>query len=288
MSEKSVYRYLSSFHSTGSVEPKDHTGGPGKCLSDVEQLTILQCLVHKPTLFLDEVQEQLYKSTGKWVHASTICCTIKQNGFTHKKVQVIALQQSEAARLQYMAEISVFNPDMLVWIHETGSYRRNSIRSYGYSLQGMAARTHVLRVSGKRVSAIPVLTTRGIEDTFKTSSTVDGEKFEEFICQCVLPILLPFDGLNPRSVVIMDNASIHHLERVHDIVTGVGARLVFLPPYSPDLMPLEEVFSKVKSILRANDSVYIASSTPEIMVKLAFCAVTQDDCIQYIKHGGYM
>jgi len=55
--------------------------------------------VHKPTLFLDEVQEQLYKSTGKWVHASTICRTIKQNGFTHKKVQVIALQQSEAARL---------------------------------------------------------------------------------------------------------------------------------------------------------------------------------------------
>jgi len=87
MSEKSVYRYLSSFHSTGSVEPKDHTGGPGKCLSDVEQLTILQCLVHKPTLFLDEVQEQLYKSTGKWVHASTICRTITQNGFTHKKVQ---------------------------------------------------------------------------------------------------------------------------------------------------------------------------------------------------------
>jgi len=142
----------------------------------------------------------------------------------------------------------------------------------------------VLRISGKRVSAIPVLTTRGIEDTFTTSSTVDGEKF---ICQCVLPILLPFDGLNPRSVVIMDNASIHHLERVHDIVTGVGARLVFLPPYSPDLMPLE-VFSKVKSILRANDSVYIASSPPEIMVKLAFCAVTQDDCIQYIKHASYM
>ena len=156
-----------------------------------------------------------------------------------------------------------------------------------YSLQGMAARTHVLRVSGKRVSAIPVLTTRGIEDTFTTSSTVDGETFEEFICQficqCVLLILLPFDGLNPRSVVIMDNASIHHLERVHDIVTGVGARLVFLPPYSPDLIPLE-VFSKVKSILRANDCVYISSSTPEIMVKLAFCAVTQDDCIQYIKH----
>jgi len=53
-------------------------------------------------------------------------------------------------------------------------------------------------------------------------------------------------------------------------------------------MPLGIVFSKVKSILRANDSAYIASSTQEIMVKLAFCAVTQDDYIQYIKHAGYM
>ena len=61
--------------------------------------------------------------------------------------------------------------------------------------------------------------------------------------QCVLPIILIFDGSNPLSMVVMDSASIHYLHREQDIITGVEARLVFLSPYSPDLMPLEEVFA---------------------------------------------
>ena len=72
----------------------------------------------------------------------------------------------------------------------------------------------------------------------------------------------------------MDNASIHHLASVQDIITGVGARLVFLPPY---LMPLEEVFAEIKALLRANDSIYLASTIPELMVKLAFTTITQEN-----------
>ena len=177
---------------------------------------------------------------------------------------------------------------MLIWIDETGSTRRNSIRSYGYSLRGTRPCTHVLRVSGERLSAIPVMTTRGIEDVFVCKGSVDGEVFQQFLCQCVLPIILPFDGNNPQSVVVMDNASIHHLERVYDIITGVGARLVFLPPYSPDLMPLEEVFSKVKAALKASDSVYLSTTTPSLIVKMAFSTVTQEDCLGYIRHAGYI
>ena len=67
-----------------------------------------------------------------------------------------------------------------------------------------------------------------------------------------------------------------------------GAKLVFLPPYSPDLMPLEEVFAKVKQELKANDSAYLASSTPQLIVRLAFTTITQKDSIGYIKHAGYL
>ena len=92
---------------------------------------------------------------------------------------------------------------------------------------------------------------------------------------------MPFDGQNPRSIVIMDHASIHHVGRIQDIITGVGARLMYLPPYSPDLMPLEEVFAN-------NDSAYISTHSPELFVRLAFCKITKDDCIAYIRHAGYI
>ena len=189
-----------------------------------------------------------------------------------------------------MSDISVFDPDMLIWIDETGSDRRNSIRKFGYSLRGTRPRTHVLRVSGKRYSAIPVMsTTRGIEDVYVCADSVNGDVFEDFVIQCVLPVLpviLPFDGNNPRSVVVMDNAR-NHIQRVYDIITrvGPGARLVFLPPYSPDLMPLEEVFSKVKSVLKANEAAYLYTS---LTLKMAFCTVTQADCLAYIRHAGYL
>ena len=144
--------------------------------------------------------------TGKWVHASTICRTIKEQGLTYKKVRTVAIQQSE--------------------------------EKYGYSLRVTPAQVFQLRVGGKRISAIPVMTTRGIEGVYTSTETINGEKFEEFLCQCLLPNIIPYDGVNPRSVVVMDNASIHHMERVQNIIIGVGARLVFLPPYSPHLMPL--------------------------------------------------
>ena len=95
MCEKSVNHYLSLFHSTGSVAPKQHNGGPSKTLNDFEQFTVLQTLIHNPTAYLHEVQDHLFQATGIWVSASTICCTIKEQGFTHKKVEVITLRRSE-------------------------------------------------------------------------------------------------------------------------------------------------------------------------------------------------
>ena len=72
--------------------PKDSTGGPGKILTEVEQFSILQSLIYNTSAFLHEIQAQLCDSTGKWIRASTICWTIHQHNFTHKKIQVIALQ----------------------------------------------------------------------------------------------------------------------------------------------------------------------------------------------------
>ena len=142
------------------------------------------------------------------------------------------------------------------------AYQRSEVKRIEF-MAALPPRSCQLIVGGKHISAIPVMTTRGIEDVHTTTKNVNGEEFVDFLIKYVLPIILPFDGNNPRSILILDNASIHHLDRISDIITGVGAKLCFLPPYSPDLMLLEEIFSKVKQFLRSNSNVYSATLAPE-------------------------
>ena len=71
-------------------------------LDDLEHFAILQSLIHKPTLQLKEAQEKLFDTTGTWVHQSTICRAIKKQCFILKKVQYIALQQSEVKRIEFV------------------------------------------------------------------------------------------------------------------------------------------------------------------------------------------
>ena len=188
-----------------------------------------------------------------------------------------------------MAEVSVYDPSMLIWIDETGCDRRNIMRKWGYSLRGIQPRDYRILARGKRYSAIPVMSLEGIHDVYLAEGTVNGEKFEEFVRTTLLPILQPFNWINPLSVVIIDNAAIHHVQGVIDLIENqAGAKLVFLPPYSPDLNPIEEVFSQVKSIMKQNDSLFQVSSSPRTLLCMAFAAVTQTDCLGYITHAGYL
>ena len=88
----------------------------------------------------------------------------------------------------------------------------------------------------------------------------------------------------------MDNASIHHVEQVVDMIEDqLGARLLFLSPYSPDLNPVEEVFSQVKAIMKENDVLFQACSDEKTraLLMMAFGMVTREDCNSYITHSGY-
>ena len=149
-----------------------------------------------------------------------------------------------------MSEISIYDPAMLVWVDETGCDRRNSMRKFGYSVRGIPPRDH-------KYSGVTVMSLEGMQDVQLVEGTVNGDKFEDFVINTLIPILNPFDGNNNHSVVTMDNCDIHHLDQVVNLIeTRAKAKVVFLPPYSPDLMPLEEVFSEVKSIMEANDEVF--------------------------------
>ena len=101
-------------------------------------------------------------------------------------------------------------------------------------------------------------------------ATVNDDKFCDFVQRCLVPILQPFNGMNDRSIVVMDNASIHHVNRVVATIQETGALVRFLSPYSPDLNPIEEVFTKVKSYLKA---AYDVTSSPNLMITMVFYSV---------------
>ena len=287
VSTRSVRRYLTLFEETGDVSPAIQQHGPPRTLDAFEEISLIQSLLNKPEMYLEELRQELIQITGADVCVSTICKTLKRLGFSRKKMRQVALQRSEEQRLELKEEVAYLDADMLVWIDECGSNRRNEVRKYGYSLRDLTPTSYKFVSRGQRLSAIPVVTTRGIEDVFITNKSVNGDLFLQFVEQCLVPVLQPFNGSNPRSVVIMDNASIHHVADVVERIQQTGAILRFLPPYSPDFDPAEEVFSKVKKFLVNNDVAFSTTNSPTFLITMAFNTITTLDCIGYIKHAGY-
>ena len=177
-----------------------------------------------------------------------------------------------------MAHISIYDPAMLIWIDETGCDRRNTVRKFGYSIRGMPICDKRILARRVRYSAIPIMSLSGIHDVYITEGTVNGDEYADFIEHCLLPILQPFNNVNPLSVVVMDNASIHHVEGIRRLIEDrAGAKLIYLPPYSPDLMPAEGVFSQVKSILKENHNLFQICTAPRVLLTTVFAMVSAAD-----------
>lgn len=85
-------------------------------------------------------------------------------------------------RAKFMADVSIYNLSMLVWIDESGCNRRNSIRKYdGYSIRGIHPVDHRILVRGTRYSAVPVMSVQGIHDVFLAEGSINGDRFELFL-----------------------------------------------------------------------------------------------------------
>ena len=250
LSERTVRRYIELFYRTGDVTPRKGVCGPKKLLGDYEQLVLLQLILNRPGIYLQELQTNLLEKFMVPVSVPTICRTLRFMGCTRQSMHHVAIQRSDMLRARFMAEISVYDPAMLIWIDETACDKRHTVRKYGYSIRGLPLSDHRLLVRGIRYTAIPVVSIEGIHDVYLHEGTMNGDYFTRFVQNCLLPVLQPFNGLNPRSVVILDNASIHHVQHVKNLIeTQAQSKLHFLPPYSPDLNPVEGVFSQIKSIM---------------------------------------
>ncbi len=101
-------------------------------------------------------------------------------------------------------------------------------------MKGRPAAARKFTFRGDRSNAICAISMHGLLGCYTTTGTVNSDTFLYFVEHALVPHLQPFNGINPRSVVIMDNASIHHQCSIVDAIQGTGAILHFLPPYSPN------------------------------------------------------
>ena len=203
-------RCLGTLNDTTVLEKLDYSLSTmvHRKLCEHDKVLILQHLLLNPGVYLRELQEKVYNTTGTWVHVSTICRAIHKLGLTRQRIQRISYNRSEIKRAEFWSEMCVFPPSMLLWVDETGFDNRNLLRKFGYGIRGQPPQDHTLMLRGKHYSAVAVLSNERVEDVYITDKHVNGELFLEFIRRCMLPILMPFDGRNPNSVVIMDNVSI--------------------------------------------------------------------------------
>ena len=156
VSKRTVQRYVERFAVTGTVAPFQRRNG---MLSSSHDL-LMQSILDRPTLYLHEMQQEL-EAQGVSPSLSTISRYLSKMGITRKGVKQLAEQQNEASRLSFMAEMSIFDPTMIIWLDETGCDKRNAARQYGYSLRGIAPRS---KSGGKRYTQIMAMSTDGVED----------------------------------------------------------------------------------------------------------------------------
>lgn len=286
VSLSTVHRILLRFLRTGNVTPSKRYCKYNCSFTEEEELYIIGLVYDCPSMYLDEMACEIEKLLHVKVSLATICRLLKRYGITRKKIRQVALQRCYELRGMYMAHIFNFDVNMLVWLDETGTDKRDQLRKYGYALRGVTPNYHRALSRGQRINAIASMSADGIMALELVKGSVNGDIFFNFLRGNLIPNMYTFP--DSRSVLIMDNCSIHHTQEVTELLQHAGIVTVYLPPYSPDLMPLEESFSCVKNYLRRHDDVLQAVPDPTDVIKEAFdSSLTRENCHAWIRHAGY-
>lgn len=166
----------------------------------------------------------------------------------------------------------------LIFIDETWA-KTNMVRLRGRAPVGQRLVDKTPHGHWKTTTLIAALGMDGIRCSTTVDGAVNADVFEAFVKQVLLPELKPGD------VVVMDNLSSHKRVRTRALIEGVGARLRFLPPYSPDLNPIEMIFAKIKQLLRS-----LACRTRDALwreMQSVLDQITPTDAANCFRHCGY-
>ena len=166
----------------------------------------------------------------------------------------------------------------LVFIDETWT-KTNMAPLRGWSPRGMRLRAKVPNGHWKTMTFLAAMRHDRIDAPWLIEGPINGERFRIYVDQVLVPTLKPGD------IVIMDNLGSHKGKAVRRAIRAVGARLIFLPKYSPDLNPIEQVFAKLKHLLRKA----AARTTDTVCAAIGqlLDAFSPQECANYFENAGY-
>ncbi|MCA1642762.1 MAG: IS630 family transposase [Acidobacteria bacterium] len=152
-------------------------------------------------------------------------------------------------------------------------------RLYGRAPRGRRATESVPRNYGPQTSIISALSLEGAQATMTVEGAVDTDTFNAYIEQVLRPTIRPGD------VIVLDNLSAHRASRLEDVAQECGAQVLWLAPYSPDFSPIELMWSKIKTAVRAAKARTAAELNDALVAALQL--VTRVDCCGWFSHCGY-
>ena len=210
----------------------------------------------------------LYDEFSVQVTIPNVSKALKSVGWSKKVSRRVAKEQNAELRDHHLHSRSEFRSYHLVYIDESGCDKRIGFRRTGWSPLGVAPVQVTAFHRDSRYHILPVYTQDGILFSRVFQGTTDGDVFEDFIEQ-LLHYCRPYP--EPNSVLIMDNASFHHSERIKQMCRDAGVILLYLPPYSPDLNPIEEFFAELKAFIKKQWHEYEHNPDQDFTVFLEWC-----------------
>ena len=170
------------------------------------------------------------------------------------------------------------DPRRLVFIDETWA-KTNMARTHGRCRKGERLHAKVPFGHWKTLTFLAALRHDRIDAPAVIDGPINGKSFLAYVEQFLIPTLRPGD------IVVLDNLGSHKGEQVRKAIRAAGARMLFLPPYSPDLNPIEQVFAKLKTLLRKAAERSVEATWRRIGSLLD--AFSPQECANYFKNSGY-
>lgn len=184
----------------------------------------------------------------------------------------------QARRVEYRAEITGESFSSFKFLDEAGSHLAMT-RLYGRGAKGERVIATVPQNYGENITMLASLSLSGVAAPMTVSGAVDAIVFKIYIEKVLCPTLAEGD------VVIMDNLPAHKVAGIQALIEAKGARLIYLPPYSPDLNPIEKCWSKIKTYLRKAKA--RTREELEQALREALLSVTAEDAHGWFTSCGY-